>query len=80
MVAAVPDIEAELFPQRCGQAACHNSTTTRPPCSIWSARGWRSALVNVPATSDCNGAPLVVPNAPETSVLYTKLTSLVLRP
>ena len=68
-----PDVETELFPQRCGQANCHSAEDQAANLDLVSS-GLAQRVVNVPASSDCNNTPLASPDAPQASVLYTKLT------
>lgn len=68
-----PDIEADLFPARCGTAGCHDDVTAAAMLDLVSP-GVASRTVGVAATPDCDGGVLVDPSNPAQSVMYTKLT------
>lgn len=66
-----PDIEAELFPQQCGGTGCHGAVSPAAALDLVSPNV-ASRVVGVSAAG-CVGT-LADPDAPEQSVLYTKLT------
>jgi hypothetical protein len=66
------DVETELFPMRCATTGCHDATSMAAMLDLASPNV-AERLVDVPATADCNGAPLIDPNDAEASILYVKL-------
>lgn len=67
-----PDIEADLFPNRCGTAGCHNATDQAAELDLVSP-GVASRLVGVAGTDSCDNTVLLDPNDVPNSLMVTKL-------
>ncbi|MEQ9318918.1 MAG: hypothetical protein RIF41_07140 [Polyangiaceae bacterium] len=72
---ACPDIETELFPQRCTDGTnCHTADFEAAGLDLESP-GIGERIVNAPAVgADCMGMPMADPNDPTGSIIYNVLT------
>ena len=69
-----PDVETELFPQRCSGGDCHDAIEPEAMLDLQSPNVAARLVGQDPRGEECLGAaPLVVAGNPEGSLLYQKL-------